>query len=63
MFIPLIEFCAIALTVTIASPVCASVTRQSAAEVMHDVHRRLNTNLNLKKESTSWVKILMTQSY
>ena len=44
MFIPLIEFRAAALTVTIASPVCACVTRQAVAEVMHDVHRRLNAS-------------------
>ena len=59
-------FRAIALTVTVASPLCARcarVTHQSVAEVMHDMRRRLNAKLNLKKESTSWVEILMTKSY
>ena len=66
MFIALIEFRAAALTVTVASPLCARcacVTRQSVAEVMHDMRRRLNAKLNLKKESTSWVEILLTRSY
>ena len=45
MFTPLSGFRAIALTVTVASPVRARVTRQSAAEVMHDVHRRLDAKL------------------
>lgn len=63
MFIPLIEFRAAALTATVGCARCASVTHQSAAEVMRDMHRRLNAKLNLKKESTSWVEILMTKSY